>query len=69
MSTLDNEAYKESKDKLFVYFEDETLERVMEGLVEFANKYIETKKIPALTGIFKLYIFIIQQFYHTNHND
>ena len=40
--SINEEVYKNSKDKLFVYFEDETLERVMEGLNEFALKYIET---------------------------
>uniref|UniRef100_A0A6C0HV52 TFIIS-type domain-containing protein n=1 Tax=viral metagenome TaxID=1070528 RepID=A0A6C0HV52_9ZZZZ len=40
--SINEEVYKKSKDKLFVYFEDETLERVMEGLNEFALKYIET---------------------------
>jgi len=39
---LNDNIYKESKDKLFNFFEDETLERVMEGLVEFALKYVET---------------------------
>jgi len=39
---IDEAIYNKSKDKLFVYFEDETLERVMEGLVEFALKYIDT---------------------------
>ena len=32
--SINEEVYKNSKDKLFVYFEDETLERVMEGLNE-----------------------------------
>jgi DNA-directed RNA polymerase subunit M/transcription elongation factor TFIIS len=42
MSTIDEIVYTEMKTKLFEYFEDETLERVMEGLVEFTSKYIET---------------------------
>jgi len=42
MSFIDEATYNKSKEKLFVYFEDETLERVMEGLVEFALKYIDT---------------------------
>lgn len=42
MALINDDIYKTSKDKLFVFFEDETLERVMEGLVEFAQKYIET---------------------------
>ena len=42
MSTIDDIIYTEMKNKLFEYFEDETLERVMEGLVEFTTKYIET---------------------------
>ena len=41
-TNIDEATYNKSKDKLFVYFEDKTLERVMEGLVEFAQKYIET---------------------------
>ena len=40
--SINEEVFKKSKDKLFVYFEDETLERVMEGLNEFVLKYIET---------------------------
>ena len=39
---LDKEIIQNMKDKLFKYFEDETLDRVMEGLNEFAFKYIET---------------------------
>jgi DNA-directed RNA polymerase subunit M/transcription elongation factor TFIIS len=39
---LDKEIIQTMKDKLFKYFEDETLDRVMEGLNEFAFKYIET---------------------------
>jgi DNA-directed RNA polymerase subunit M/transcription elongation factor TFIIS len=42
MSFIDEATYNKSKEKLFVYFEDKTLERVMEGLVEFALKYIDT---------------------------
>lgn len=42
MSTIDTDIYNEMKNKLFEYFEDETLDRVMEGLVEFTAKYIET---------------------------
>ncbi len=45
---IDTEIYTQSKDKLFVYFEDETLERVMEGLIDFAQKYIETNDCPFL---------------------
>ena len=41
-TNIDEATYNKSKDKLFVYFEDKTLERVMEGLVEFAQKYIDT---------------------------
>ncbi len=40
--SINEEVYNKSKEKLFVYFEDETLDRVMEGLNEFALKYIET---------------------------
>jgi DNA-directed RNA polymerase subunit M/transcription elongation factor TFIIS len=39
---IDQNIYKESKYKLFEFFEDETLVRVMSGLVEFVEKYIET---------------------------
>ena len=39
---INKEVYKNEKDKLFNYFEDETLERIMEGLNEFALKYVET---------------------------
>jgi DNA-directed RNA polymerase subunit M/transcription elongation factor TFIIS len=45
---IDKDIYAQSKDKLFVYFEDETLERVMEGLIDFAQKYIETNDCPFL---------------------
>ena len=40
--SINEEVFKKSKDKLFEYFEDETLERVIEGLNEFTLKYIET---------------------------
>jgi len=39
---LDKEIFQQMKDKLFKFFEDDTLERVMEGLNEFAIKYVET---------------------------
>ncbi len=39
---VNEKVYQESKDKLFEFFEDETLDRIMEGLVEFVEKYIET---------------------------
>ncbi len=42
MTTIDEIVYTEMKNKLFEFFEEETLERVMEGLVEFTIKYIET---------------------------
>ena len=45
---LDKDTYNNMKDKLFNYFEDETLERVMEGLNEFALKYVETNDCPFL---------------------
>lgn len=45
---LDKETYNNIKDKLFNYFEDETLERIMEGLTEFTLKYIETNDCPFL---------------------
>jgi DNA-directed RNA polymerase subunit M/transcription elongation factor TFIIS len=45
---LDKDIYNTAKDKLFKYFEDETLERVMEGLNEFALKYVETNDCPFL---------------------
>jgi DNA-directed RNA polymerase subunit M/transcription elongation factor TFIIS len=45
---LDKTIYNNIKDKMFNYFEDETLERVMEGLTEFALKYVETNDCPFL---------------------
>ena len=45
---LNKDVYNTAKDKLFKYFEDETLERVMEGLNEFALKYVETNDCPFL---------------------
>ena len=42
MIELDKDIFKKMKDKLFKFFEDETLERVMEGFSEFAFKYVET---------------------------
>lgn len=45
---LDKEVYKTAKDKLSSFFEDETLDRVMEGLNEFALKYVETNDCPFL---------------------
>ncbi len=48
MTDIDKEIYDKSKDKLFVYFEDETLDRVMEGLIDFAQKYVETNDCPFL---------------------
>ena len=45
---LDKEVYKNVKDKLFNFFEDETLDRVMEGLNEFSLKYVETNDCPFL---------------------
>ena len=45
---LDKEIFQNMKDKLFKFFEDETLERVMEGLNEFSIKYVETNDCPFL---------------------
>jgi hypothetical protein len=42
MALINDEIYIKSKENLFVFFEDDTLDRVMEGLVEFALKYVET---------------------------
>ncbi len=43
MTNIINETiYNDIKNKLFDFFEEETLDRVMEGLLEFTNKYIET---------------------------
>lgn len=42
MASIDKTVYDEMKMKLFEYFDEETLERVMEGLVEFITNYIET---------------------------
>ena len=47
---IDNTIYNENKDKLFEFFEDITLERVMEGLVEFTAKYIETNDCAFLVN-------------------
>ncbi len=40
--SINETIYDETKTKLFEFFEEETLERILEGLVEFTNKYIET---------------------------
>jgi transcription elongation factor S-II len=41
MTTLDLNIYETMKSKLFELFEEDTLERIMEGLVNFLNNYIE----------------------------
>ena len=45
---LDTVIYTIAEDKLFKFFEDDTLDRVMEGLIEFALKYVETNDCPFL---------------------
>ncbi len=41
--SIDENIYNEMKSKLFEFFEDDTLERIMDNLKEFTSKYIETK--------------------------
>jgi DNA-directed RNA polymerase subunit M/transcription elongation factor TFIIS len=40
--SIDENIYNAMKDKLFEFFEDETLERIMANIKEFTLKYIET---------------------------
>ncbi len=48
MATIDIIIYNDIKTKLFEFFEDETLERILEGLNEFTINYIETNDCPFL---------------------
>jgi DNA-directed RNA polymerase subunit M/transcription elongation factor TFIIS len=40
--SINENIYKDTQKLLSEYFEDDTLERILEGLVDFTNKYIET---------------------------
>ena len=40
--SIDEKIYNDMKDKLFDFFEDDTLERIMDNIKEFTFKYIET---------------------------
>ncbi len=40
--SIDENIYNDIKNKLFEFFEDDTLDRIMDNLKEFTIKYIET---------------------------
>jgi DNA-directed RNA polymerase subunit M/transcription elongation factor TFIIS len=42
MTTIDITIYNKYKNELYDFFEDETLERIMEGINNFVTNYIET---------------------------
>jgi DNA-directed RNA polymerase subunit M/transcription elongation factor TFIIS len=48
MATIDNTIINEMREKLSELFEDETLDRVLEGLNEYVLSYIETNDCPFL---------------------
>jgi hypothetical protein len=64
--SINEDVIKISKDKLFEYFEDETLERVMEGLNEFALKYVETNDCAFLIN--DIYINKIDELINVMNN-
>ncbi len=54
MATVDKTIYNKYKNILFDFFEDETLERIMEGINKFVDTYIETNDCAYLVDdIFK----------------
>ena len=48
--TIDKAIYAEYKNKLYELFEDETLERIMDGIDSFVANYIETNDCPYLVN-------------------
>ena len=48
MTTIDTIIYDNIKTKLFNYFEEDTLDRILEGLNEFTLNYIDTNECPFL---------------------
>jgi len=48
MTTIDITIYNKYKNELYEFFEDETLERIMEGINIFVSNYIETNDCPYL---------------------
>ena len=54
MATIDKTIYNKYKNILFDFFEEETLERIMEGITKFVDNYIETNDCAYLVDdIFK----------------